>query len=282
MLSKNTTEHYERTYNMIVKKALSNKLSDLYNYIKKADVKDNTKLSYLNSIISLKKHDESRIKGNLTKITKYRDDLNTDIEKQRNKNNITDNQKKAVDTVSYEDLIKYKDELKEIKNKNVKSLENYLLIALMLLFPLRNDLQDIKFTNKKIDIRKDNNIIYIPKKGNLTLYLKQYKTSRTQGELVLEIPEELSNDIRHLIKIDSNRKYLFETIKNEPYTSSAFTHKLNALLKKKFNIKIGSTLIRKIYLTSKYSNVLKEMKDDSKVMGHSTQTAQNIYIDNQK
>ena len=41
---------------------------------------------------------------------------------------------------------------------------------------------------------------------------------------------------------------------------------------------ISSTIIRKIYLTGKYSDVVDEMERDAKIMGHDIETARKIYI----
>jgi hypothetical protein len=90
----------------------------------------------------------------------------------------------------------------------------------------------------------------------------------------------MTNDIKRLTS--DGRKYLFVNIKGDPLSSSSFTHKLNRIFMKRFGVPISSTLIRKIYLTGKYGKVLEEMKDDSKVMGHSLGTQQKIYIRNKK
>jgi len=37
-------------------------------------------------------------------------------------------------------------------------------------------------------------------------------------------------------------------------------------------------MLRHIYLTSKFGDTVKEMKDDAQIMGHSVQTAMNNYI----
>ena len=41
---------------------------------------------------------------------------------------------------------------------------------------------------------------------------------------------------------------------------------------------ISTTMLRKIYLSSKYGKVKEEMEKDAKVMGHSTEVAQSVYI----
>ena len=48
--------------------------------------------------------------------------------------------------------------------------------------------------------------------------------------------------------------------------------------KKRMGKSISTTMLRKIYLSSKYGKVKEEMEKDAKVMGHSTGVAQSVYI----
>jgi hypothetical protein len=57
--------------------------------------------------------------------------------------------------------------------------------------------------------------------------------------------------------------------------SNAITKKLNAIFDGK---KIGSSMLRKMYLTNKYSDVIENMKDDAENMGTSTGVMQTNYI----
>lgn len=42
--------------------------------------------------------------------------------------------------------------------------------------------------------------------------------------------------------------------------------------------KISTTLLRKIYLSSKYGDMKEELEKDNKVMGHSKEVALNTYV----
>lgn len=55
---------------------------------------------------------------------------------------------------------------------------------------------------------------------------------------------------------------------------------ITRILNKVFGKKVGSSMLRHIYLSSKYGNVSKEMKEDAKIMGHSTEVQKNTYIKN--
>lgn len=281
MVKTTSQKQYLSTYLSLIKKAESSDIKDIYDYIFKKKVKDNTKASYLNSIISLKKIDDKSVKGNLKDIIEYRDKLNNKIEKDREIDNIREGQKEAIQNINLDDLRKFGKELNLKKNNSLKDLEDAILINMMVMYPLRNDLQEILLTQHKKDLTKpDLNILFIPKKGECVLSLKEFKTSSSQGEIIININIELSDDIRNLIKSDTFRKYLFENRFNKPLSSSSFTHKLNVLTKKEFGIPISSTLIRKIYLSSKYANTIKDMKKDSQILGHSLDTQRSTYINN--
>lgn len=148
-------------------------------------------------------------------------------------------------------------------------------------YPIRNDLQEIFITNYKTDTNKPVNTIWIPiGKKNAIIYLKEYKTSKTNGDVILNLDDDITKDIRKLIK--DGRLYLFQNGKGEPLSSSLFTHRLNKLFMKEFGVPISSTILRKIYLTNKYKDVIGEMAKDAKIMGHNIDTQREVYIDNKK
>lgn len=282
MVNLNSQKQYAQTYLSLIKKANSEKPSDIYKYIVNSKVKDATKLSYLNSIISLKKIDASLVKGDLTDIAELRDKLNVKIENDRKDDNIRPAQKEALSKITHEKLKEFVSELNEKKSKNLKSLEDYILVNLMVNYPLRNDLQEILLSNHKTDLKNPNNILYVPKSGEAILSLKEYKTRHAKGaeDIVIKFGTDVSNDIRNLIKHDINRKYLFTNNEGGALSSSSFTHRLNRIFNNKFGIPMSSTIIRKIYLSSKYKDTLDEMAKDAVIMGHSPDTAQKIYVNN--
>ena len=121
--------------------------------------------------------------------------------------------------------------------------------------------------------------------SNETFIFNKYKTSKTKGELIEKIPEKLQNILNIYFKFHP-------LIKDKPikkgtnipflvyYDGKDLTsvNSITRILNKVFNKKIGSSMLRHIYLTSKYGNTVKEMKDDANIMGHSVQTAMNNYI----
>lgn len=279
MIANTSKKQYLTTYRNLIKKSGSENIEEIYKYIRDANVKDTTKLSYLNSIISLKKHDPSLVSGNLDDMITHRDKLNVKIEDERKNDNLNEKQRNAMEKITMDGIKQFIVKLNEKKDKSAKDMENYVLIKLMSQFPIRNDLQEIFITNFKSDTNKPCNTIYIPNgKKNAIIYLKEYKTAKTNGTISLNLDDELTKDIKKLVK--DGRTYLFQNNKGEPLSSSLFTHKLNNLFMKEFNVPISSTIIRKIYLTNKYKDVIGEMKQDAKIMGHNLDTQRQVYIDN--
>jgi hypothetical protein len=282
MTTEISRKQYIQTYLYLIKKSKSEKLDDIFDYIEKSDVKDTTKLNYLNSIIGLKKHDPKLVKGDLSNIIEFRDKLNYELMKRRDKDNMTEKQRSVIEKVTSQDIEEVISKLNEEKNTNPKALEEYILLKLMFPQPLRNDLMELKISRQK-GLLKEFNSIYLPSKKNsqATISIVDHKTSHpgNRRPITKVLDVELTNDIKKMVK-EGNREYLFENGKGKPYSSSAFSHKLNNMFKRLLGVSFSSTVLRKLYHTDKYKDAEKEMKEDSKQMGHSVNTIRKNYIDN--
>lgn len=174
-------------------------------------------------------------------------------------------------------------ELKRNKNKSPEDHRNYLILALYHLLPPRRnkDYQYLKIWNSYDDIDdiNENYIDIINKK----LIFNFYKTSRTYEKQLIDIPMKLYEIIMIYInkyKLKHN-DYLINNIinKKKPLMNiNAITVILNKIFKKN----IGVSMLRKVYLTSKYSQQKNEMKSDVRMMGTSLNTANNNYIKNKE
>ena len=69
-------------------------------------------------------------------------------------------------------------------------------------------------------------------------------------------------------------KYLLHT-RDKPQIKAS---DMNGLLKKAFGFDIGVSVIRNIFASDKYSDIVEELKDDAKAMGTSTEVLLNTYI----
>lgn len=186
---------------------------------------------------------------------------------------LEDYKKKANDII--------KDKKQQITNKDHDILTAYILLELYLnQAPLRNDYKDVLISNsprvsKKETDDKANNY-YVVSTG--TFVINNYKTSGSNGSIIFNVNSDLKKFIKKYISYSPDVKYLFYNQNMEPYSSSAFTNKISKIFKDAIGTPLSTTMIRHIYLTNKYGDLKKEMYKDAKMMGHSTDTQQGIYV----
>ena len=83
------------------------------------------------------------------------------------------------------------------------------------------------------------------------------------------------NDYINHFKIKNNDFLITNLKTNEPLKN---TNSMTLLLNRIFKKNVGSSMLRKVYLTNKYGDQAQELIKDVSNMGTSTQTAQNNYI----
>lgn len=280
--SENSIQQYENVFNFLIRKANgSKKLSDIYEVIKNADVKPTTRMHYLNTVIAINNlmpFPASDDKA-FAIIVKDRDKLLSSIQETRKIDNYSDRQRAVADSVSQQDILQALANLYEERNNSKADLANYLLLKISSETPLRNDLAKLRITRDRDQVKNlaENWALVTPSK--VTLFINRHKTSATNGSIILEMSPDVSRDINRLVQAGAS-KYLFTNNRNEPYSSSAFTHKMNRLTKEQLGVPFGSLMFRKLYLSDKYGSVTKEMERDAKVMGNSVRAQKEFYIDN--
>lgn len=111
-----------------------------------------------------------------------------------------------------------------------------------------------------------------------------FKTARKEGQVKEDIPPELFAIIQKYLKYHPLVKGKITKATNVPflvYHDGKPLSQINAItrvLNRIFGKAVGSSMLRSIYLTSKYGNIKEEMREDSKAMSHSVQTQQNNYV----
>jgi hypothetical protein len=128
--------------------------------------------------------------------------------------------------------------------------------------PTNNNILDLKsnhfiFTNFKTQKKYSNQEIPITDdlREIIDLYLKYHPTYKKSKEPV----------------------QLLTNFQGKPYTNN---NDMTRLLYKIFDKKIGSTMLRHIFLTDKYKDVLDDMKGDAEAMGTSTHMVETQYVKN--
>jgi hypothetical protein len=164
---------------------------------------------------------------------------------------------------------------KKITEEQYNKLLNLLVFSLYYLNePRRNvDYQLLKY---KLDDNKDYN--YINMKTKQFIFNK-FKTSNTYNTQIVDINDKLFEIIKLFLKFNKNEdNYLLSK-----YDGSNFKNinDITNLLNKIFNKKIGSSMLRKLYISNKYGNLNEELKKDAEAMGTSSSTLQSNYIKQQ-
>jgi hypothetical protein len=278
--------------------------TDNYNFLSKPDdvmdkIKDLHYLSQrniLNAIVVLlmalnhdEKYDELLITyGDL------RDELNDKYSDEQKSGVISDKQSKNFTTTEeiFKMINQMADDLKplkkkskdEITKKEMQLLQAYTLFNIYSRMPMRNDVAGMTAINqaayKKLseEDKKENNYLVVPSKGQLYFVLNQYKTAKKYKELDLPIEDaNLRKILRYYLKMNG-KGILFKTSTGKPLTRTELSKVLIKYSKKYMDKSISTTLLRKIYLSSKYGDMKKELEKDNKIMGHSKAVALDTYV----
>tara|TARA_R110000823_G_scaffold297603_3_gene417815 strand:- start:4768 stop:5736 length:969 start_codon:yes stop_codon:yes gene_type:complete len=299
-LKTNTIKQYTTNLNKL-KKMFD---TDDYDFLKKPkDVMDKlSNLHYLSQrnilnaviVLLMALNDDKKYDELLEEYGKLRDDLNNKYNDEQKSGVISDKQSKNFATTEevFNMINEMADELKPLKKKsndNITKKEKQLLQAYVLFniyarMPFRNDVAGMMSINqaayKKLsdEEKKENNYLVVPSKGNLYFVLNKYKTSKKYQELDLKIEDkDLRKILRYYLKVNG-MGVLFKTSTDKPLTRIELSKVLLKYSKKYMNKSISTTLLRKIYLSSKYGNMKEELEKDNKVMGHSKQVALDTYV----
>ena len=298
-LKTNTIKQYEINLNKL-KKIFD---TDSYNFLEKPNnVMDKishlhytSQRNHLNAIIVLlsalntnEKYDKL-----LEEYGKIRDELNDKYSEEQKSGVISEKQSKNFTTIEevYKMIDKMGEELKPIKKKTKDQmisrekalLQVYTLFNIYSRMPMRNDVAGMEAIQKRTynklseEEKKEKNYLVV-EKSNLFFVLNKYKTAKKYEELKLPIEDkQLRKLLRYYIKING-LGVLFKSSTGNPLTRNALTQLLIKTSKKYMGKSISTTLLRKIYLSSKYGDMKKELEKDNKVMGHSTGVALDTYV----
>ena len=274
-------------------------LKNVEDILKKLEkYKPNTMRNYLISICSalgITKDNNKVINKLYDKYFKYMVDKNKELKGEEQKGEKTETQNE--NWLSFDEVKSKMNELEEkvntFKDNKLLNETNYntLLSAVVLALyvyqpPRRNDYMNMDIINSNIkgyEMNNDTNYLDLFKKEFL---FNKFKTSKKEGSLTIPISENMMNLINIYMKfhpVIKGRKFNkhFQGTPFLMYYDGSEFDKVNCItriLNKIFNMKIGSSMLRHIYDTSKYGDVMQEMKEDAKNMSHSVSTAINSYI----
>ncbi len=210
-------------------------------------------------------------------IKEYRDiimKINEDLKKTELNQEQTDKQKEAF--IEWNNVINIhngmKKKFKNLSDFSKKELLPYIVLSLYTMIPPRRLIDYTLMKFKDYDEDKDN--YFVPRKGNKKGYFifNVYKTAKQYGKQKVELP---NNDLNKLL------------VEWEPIADSDFilgeqmtNVKLNGILNKIFDKKVGASTLRSSYLTNLYKDIpkLKDMVETANDMAHSVNIALTEYV----
>lgn len=166
-------------------------------------------------------------------------------------------------------------------NDDYQKMLNHLILSLYVLqIPRRN--QDYCLMKIASDMTNtDFNYLDIK---NKKFIFNNYKTDGKYKSVEIDIEENMFKVIQKYLKFHpdklklKNKKYNVHFLVdffNRPVDKS---NDITKILNKVFGKKISSSMLRNIYLSSKYSKMMNELKEDTSLMATSVSTAMNNYI----
>ena len=222
--------------------------------MKKMPANKNTARSYIIAAVNACKARKG-FKKALEFYTKQMDNLNKELHDATGK---TDRYKD--NEVSWEHVI-------EARDKLPKTSVEYVLMSLFTMMPPRRNLDYIM----KIGKPEPNTNWYDGK----DFYFGNYKTAGKYHTQIIHVPPELKTVIDNYLEHRPFKTHdLLVKKSGLPFKTKDIQLTLNKVIGKK----VGCTMLRSIYLSSKYGNMVQEMKEDSEKMGTSTSVIQSNYV----
>ena len=227
--------------------------------------------------------------------TEKRDELNKQYVEEQEKGIISDKQSKNFATK--EELNKMIEEMEtqlkpirkkeELSKKEKALLQVYTIFNIYMKMPMRNDIAGMIALkqgafNKLPKEERDSNNYLVINKNNLYFILNNYKTKGTYNELKIDVEDKGLKKILFYFLKRNGEGVLFKSQVGTPLTSNALTQLLTKISKRYMGKSVSTTMLRKIYLSDKYSDVKYEMKKDSVMMGHSLDEALTVYVKKEK
>jgi len=250
--------------------------------------KDNTKKTYLSAITSILSLFKD--KPTYKKIYEHYYSLMMNKANEMKKENVNEKTETQTENwMTWENVLNVKTHIKETINsflnnkfltpQQYEQLLNYIVLSLYTsIAPRRNqDFLEMYFV-PEYNEKMPQNQNYLDWKNKCFIFLK-YKTNKKYGKQIIPIKDDVDlidtltiylkyhplNPNPTLNKIPKNTmfKFLIYSDGSPLTTVNAITRILNKI----FGRKVGSSMLRHIYLSSKYN--IKEMKQDAQDMGHS-------------
>ena len=246
------------------------------------EVKPNTRRTYLIAIVSaLKDRPETKYKKLYAKFYEPLDKLNKSLKDNTEKTpKVKENWMEQSDINSrLEDLKKVVDEIKDKKKITPEEYHQLLKLVVLSLYTLQAPRRNKDYIDclivRKVPEDTTNNYLDIT---DWNWVFNNYKTQKKYNKQVIPVEPELKEILELYLKFHPEAKAIAKkkcAVQFLPLNSSKdMTRMLNKILGKK----VGCSMIRAIYLTSKFGEQQKDLQETADSMATSVGTIQSNYI----
>jgi hypothetical protein len=177
------------------------------------------------------------------------------------------------------DSVKYLDKKKDWSDAEILKYQEYLIMMLYKNYPVRNDWATMKVLTqreyKKLpqDSKKNFLVVITNKKPMFKFILNSYKTSAKYSQKIIEVKDSaLEKVIRKFLLHQQSEFFTVSpvgTLGDRALTSNELTKLFGLVSTRILGKRLGSSLLRHIYLSSKYGDEVKEKDKDAELMMHS-------------
>tara|TARA_R110000737_G_C14567117_1_gene483404 strand:- start:131 stop:1066 length:936 start_codon:yes stop_codon:yes gene_type:complete len=168
----------------------------------------------------------------------------------------------------------------ELSKRSQQILQNYLIVSLYTLMPPRRHIYSsvelistIKFKKlSKISLKR--NYLVFSKSLRKIFFHFGYQKSEYQASVnaYQKPPKKLFSILQLYLRFNRNRQWLLYNNKDEPMSSNTLGVQIKSLLG------VGTTMIRKIYVTENTEAAHKQIQEIANSMGHSFNMAKSAYL----
>lgn len=256
-----------------------------------------TSRNYYNSIIVLLMalNSDEKLDKLISEYVKIRDTLNEKYVEEQSSGKISEKQKnnfvevseieKMISTMENEikkDKIKKKEKL---TRNDLELLTAYTLFSFLLRLPTRNDMSGMELIGKTSynnlsDKQKEDTNYLVKEKSKMFLVLNEYKTSKKYGEKKIDVPKDLEKILRMYLRLTktNNGDIIFKNSKGEPISRNGISQILIKTSKHYLDKSISTTMMRKIVVSDKFSELKEEQAKMAHIMGHDKSVMDSVYI----
>jgi len=230
----------------------------------------NTGRSYLIAIVSALKNKDDKL---YAKYYPYLEQINMEL-----KTNTTKSEKQEQNWLSQDVIMEKqkqymaylpKKSKKELTEAEYNALLDLVVLSLYTLTPPRRSLDYVSML-VSADTSNPNFNYY----NNGVFIFNNYKTNKVYKSQIEAVPEELNKIIKVYLKFKpKNDNFLCY------YDGTALNHsnQITRILNRIFGNKISVSMLRNIFISDKFSPVIKDMENTAQAMGTSVNMLQNTY-----